>query len=193
LIKQVLAPHAGDLEGILATLQAGEFIYEQPVAAGVEYTFKHALTQEVAYNSLLIGRRKVLHERAAAAIDSLYADCIDDYLSVLAHHYERSDNLEKAIEHLGRASQQALQRAAYTDALANFSAAIQLLHKLPDSPERIERELRLQLAVAPALIIVKGWGAPEVERAYTRAWELCELAGDARNFFPFCWDCGSCI
>jgi class 3 adenylate cyclase len=73
LIRQAASPADAELEEMLSVLQAGEFIYEAPTAAGIEYTFKHALTQEVAYNSLLIERRKLLHERAGAAIEEIYA------------------------------------------------------------------------------------------------------------------------
>jgi class 3 adenylate cyclase len=102
LIRQVATRPEGELEPMLAALQAGEFIYEVLAAAGIEYTFKHALTQEVAYNSLLIERRKLLHERAGAALESLYALQLDDHLSELAHHYELSGNTQKAIEYLQR-------------------------------------------------------------------------------------------
>ena len=101
----------------------------------------------------------------------------------LAHHYNRSDNLTKAVEYLGRAGQQALQRSAYTDAISGLSAGIDLLQKLPDSPECIQREVRLQLALGPAFMAVRGFAAPEVERAYTRARELCERLGDPPELF----------
>jgi len=174
LIRQVASTANAPLEQMLSDLQAGEFIYEQPATADVEYTFKHALTQEVAYNALLIERRKVLHERAGVALESMFADQLNDHLTQLAHHYSRSDNLAKAVEYLGRAGQQALQRSAYADAINRLTAAIDLLQRLPDSPERVQRELLLQLAVGPALIAARGWAAPEVERAYTRARWLCE-------------------
>ncbi len=173
-----------ELERMLSDLQLAEFIYEQPAPAGVEYTFKHALTQEVAYNSLLIERRKLLHERAAVTIESLYADRLDDRLGDLAHHYRRSDNLTKAIEYLRRAGQQATQRSAYAEGISSLSAAIDLLQRLPDNPERIQQELLLQLAVGPALIAAKGQAAPETERAYTRMRELCERGGDPPELFP---------
>jgi len=76
-----------ELEPTLARLQAGEFIYEQPATGDIQYTFKHALTQEVAYNSLLIGRRKNLHERAGQALEAMFSDHLDEHLSELAHHY----------------------------------------------------------------------------------------------------------
>jgi predicted ATPase len=122
-----------ELEGLLAPLQAGEFIYEQPATGDVEYVFKHALTQEVAYNSLLIDRRKLLHERAGVALESIFARQLEDHLDELAHHYSRSDNLAKAVEYLGRAGRRALQRSAYADAASSLTAALDLLQRLPES------------------------------------------------------------
>ena len=183
LLTQVASHPDTQLERMLADLRAGEFIYEQPAATGVEYVFKHALTQEVAYNSLLIERRKQLHERAGQALESIFAGQLDDHLTQLAHHYSHSDNIDKAIEYLGRAGQQAMQRSAHADAISNLTAAIDLLQKLPDSPERIQRELPLQLALGSVLSATKGWAAPEVERAYTRARELCERLGDPPELF----------
>jgi predicted ATPase len=187
LIRQVATPPEGELEPMLAALQAGEFIYEAPAAAGVEYTFKHALTQEVAYNSLLLERRKLLHERAGAAMESLYAIQLDDHLSELAHHYERSGNTQKAIEYLQRAGQQSMQRSAHAEAISSLTAAIDLVQKLPDSPDRIRRELHLQLAISPALMVVKGFASPEMAQAFTRAHELCERLGETPEFFPTLW------
>src|SRR5713101_3065839 len=187
LLREV-APHQNaQLERMLRDLQGSEFIYEQPAPAGVEHTFKHALTQEVAYNSLLIERRKLLHERIGDAIESLYASSLNDHLAELAHHYRHSDNVSKAVEYLGRAGQQAMQRSAYADAIGSLNAATDLLQRLPDSTERIQRELRLQLTVAPAVMVVKGWASPEVVRAFARARELCERVGDTPEFFPALW------
>jgi predicted ATPase len=147
----------------------------------------------VAYNSLLIERRKQLHESAGQALESMFAGQLEDHLDELAHHYSRSDNIEKAVEYLERAGQQALQRSAYADAISSLGATINLLQKLPDSPERSRRELPLLLAIGPALIAVRGYGAPETERAYTRARELCERLGDPWSFSPPCMAYGPCI
>jgi predicted ATPase len=184
LVQRVTLKREDELERMLSRLQAGEFIYEQPAASDLEYIFKHALTQEVAYNALLIERRKLLHERAGLGLESMFAEQSDDHLGELAHHFSRSDNVAKAVEYLERAGQQALQRSAYADAISSLSAAIDLLQRLPDSPGRIHRELLLQLAFGSALIGVKSRGAPEVERAYTRARELCERLGDPPELFP---------
>ena len=184
LIRQTVSADVAQLEQMLAELQAGEFIYEQPAATDVEYVFKHALTQEVAYNSLLIERRKQIHERAGQALESMFAERLDDHLGQMAHHFSRSDNVSKAVEYLGRAGQQALQRSAHAEAIRSLNAAIDLLQKLPDSPERIYQELHLQLALGSASIPVTGWAALEVERAFTRARELCERLGDPPELFP---------
>jgi len=185
LIRRVFDGRKNDeLERMLAHLQVAEFIYEQPAMGDIEYIFKHALTQLVAYNSLLVERRKLLHERAGVALESMFADQLDDHLGELAHHYSRSDNVAKAVEYLWRAGQQAIQRSAYADAVSSLIAAIDLLQRLADSPERIQRELPLQLALGPALIAVKGWASPETERAYTRARELCGRLGDPVELFP---------
>src|SRR5207248_4602972 len=114
---------------------------------------------------------------------SVFGEQLDDQLTQLAHHYSHSDNVDKAIEYLGRAGQQALQRSAYADAIGGLNVAIDLLQRLPDSADRVQRELLLQLALSPALMAVKGFAAPEVERAYIRARGLCERLGDPPESF----------
>jgi class 3 adenylate cyclase/predicted ATPase len=187
LVQRVTLKPGDELEQMLSRLQVSEFIYEQPASRDVEYVFKHALTQEVAYNSLLIERRKQIHERAGQALESMFAGQLNDHLGELAHHYSHSHNIGKAVEYLGRAGQQAMQRSAYVDAIGSLDAALNLVQKLPDSPERMRRELVLRLAIGPALWAVEGYAAPEAERAYARARELCKRLGDPPELFPVLW------
>jgi predicted ATPase/class 3 adenylate cyclase len=184
LVRQVTSADEVLLSQNLAYLCAAEFIYEQPVAGDTEFVFKHALTQEVAYSLLFIERRKQLHERVGYSTETLFADNLGDHLDALAHHYSRSDNADKAIEYLGRAAQQAIERSASAAAIASLTAAIDLLQRLPDSPENIRRELRLQLSLGTTLIPVKGWTVAETERTYTRARQLCERLGEPPELFP---------
>ena len=100
LARAVAGHSEEELERLLANLQLGEFVYEQPSISDVEYIFKHALTQEVAYNSILQERRKQLHEDVGRAIELLYPSSLDDHLADLAHHYSRSGNQAKAVEYL---------------------------------------------------------------------------------------------
>jgi len=183
LISETTAMAEAQLERMLADLQAGEFIYEEPAAGQVDYTFKHALTQEVAYNSLLIERRKLLHERAGQAIESLYAERLDDHLDKLAHHYRHSDNVSKAVEYLGCAGQQAMRRSAHLEAISNLNSGLEFLMKLPETPERDRQELALQAALGPSLMETKGDSTAEVEAVYGRVAELGERTGETQYVF----------
>ena len=113
LVRAVTGRGDDELNRMLGELQLAEFIYEQPAAGDVAYTFKHALTQEVAYHSVLSERRKLLHGRAAAAIEGLGPGRVEDQLMEVTHHYGRSGNVGKGVEYLGRAGQRAAQQAAY--------------------------------------------------------------------------------
>ncbi|MHB8381292.1 MAG: ATP-binding protein [Candidatus Binataceae bacterium] len=184
LIRRVTQIDDDLLAAMLAELQAGEFIYEQPALPDVEYTFKHALTQEVAYDSVLRERRRAIHERTAAAFEDLYAAQIEDWLPELANHYGKSGNLDKAIDYFERAAAQARERSAYDDVIRNLSSAIELLAATPDSPDRALRELRLQGVLGSALISVRGFVHPDLQRIVARANELLETVADSPTIFP---------
>ncbi len=187
LLKQVVNQPEDTLQPLLSHLQAAEFIYEQPAFPEVEYIFKHALTQEVAYNSLLLERRKVLHERTAQAIEALFHSRLDEYYSELAHHYSRSGNTEKGVEYLGLAGQQAVQRSAHAEAITHLTTALELLSTLQDTPERTQQELTLQIALGVPLVITKGYSASEVGAVYKRARELCQQMGETPQLFSVLW------
>jgi len=105
LVRAVVSKAEDEIDRMLNDLQLGEFVYEQPAAGDTEYTFKHGLTQEVALGSILMERRKQLHERIAAALETLYANSLTDHLSELAHHYDLSGgNAQKALEYHARAA-----------------------------------------------------------------------------------------
>ena len=97
LVQQVIPQAEEELYRLLSSLQRKEFLYEQPAFPECEYLFKHALTQEVAYGTVLQERRKALHERTAQAIEALYRANLEEHYSELAHHYSRSGNTEKAM------------------------------------------------------------------------------------------------
>jgi class 3 adenylate cyclase len=126
LIRAVVRKSDDELNRLLKDLQLGEFIYEQPAVGDTEYIFKHALTQEVAYNSLLIQRRKLLHERAGEALESTVAAQLDDHLDELAHHYSRSSNLGKAIEYLKLAGERAYRRSDLSEAARHQELALDI-------------------------------------------------------------------
>jgi class 3 adenylate cyclase/tetratricopeptide (TPR) repeat protein len=163
----------GEVEGVLRQLQLADFIYEQPTVSGSEFIFKHALTREVAYNSLLADRRKLIHAQTADAIETLYEDSLEDHLSELAHHYSRSANAPKAVDYLRRAGQQAIQRSAHSSAMTYLSAGLELLAALPAGSVRDRQELELQMAVGAANSVAAGYGSLTATHAFERALELC--------------------
>src|SRR5262245_7718066 len=175
------------LQRLLAHLQAEELIYEQPAFPESAYTFKHALTQEVAYNAVLLERRRVVHERAAQAIEGLFAERLSEHYNELAHHYSRSGNITKAVDYLHCAGQQAVERSAYAEAVSHLTTALDLLTTLPETNERSRQELGVQMTLGTALRATRGGGAPEVERLYTRARALCEQVGEPPQRFRVLW------
>ena len=178
LVRHVTANPDDRLEPMLKGLQAGEFIYEQPTSGEAEYTFKHALTQEVAYNSMLMERRRLLHERTGEAIEALFKERIDDHLAELAHQYSQSANTRKAVEYMFRAGSQAAARYAHSEAVSRLSSALELLKRLPDDDARARQELSVQSVLGRGIGVVKGFAAPELEPVYARARELCAQIRD---------------
>ena len=182
-----------ELDRMLEHLQLAEFVYEQPAVGDIEYSFKHALTHEVAYNSVLIERRKAMHERIGAALETLYADSLNDHVEQLAYHYRRSANVRKAVEYLGMAGRQAHRRWAHSESIGHLTGALQLLHGLPEGPERTRQEIGLQLAYSEAVTTAKGPSAAEVDGALRRARELCLALSDEARLFAVLlglrWSC----
>jgi len=183
LVRQVVTQPEEELYRLLASLQHKEFLYEQPAFPEVEYSFKHALTQEVAYGTVLQEQRKAQHEKIAHAIEQLYRDRLDEHYSDLAHHYSRSNNTAKAVEYLHLAGQQAVQRSANAEAITHLTTALEILTTLPDTHERAQQELTLHLTLGMPLQVTRGFSSPEVQATYTRARELCQQVGETRQLF----------
>ncbi len=183
LIRRVLDYPETELDGMIATLQGSEFIYERPAFPEVEYVFKHALTQEVAYSSLLLERRRLLHERIAKALEAMFVDSIDDHLVELAYHYSRSSNDSRAIDYLTRAASQAQQRSAYSQAAAYLTQALTLLDNQPAGPERDRKEIAIHAGMADTALVMKGYAAAEYEHHLTCRHELAQRLGDTTQIF----------
>ena len=162
---------------MLSELQLAEFIYEQPASGDIEYIFKHALTHDVAYHSMLNDRRRMLHERIGAALESTYAESLDDHVAELAHHYARGGNAAKAVKYCLRAIRRFTELGSNGEALAHFETGLAQLDKLPDDDRRAELELDLRNAAGGPLGDSKGYGSFEAEQSAARAMELCQRPG----------------
>ncbi len=138
----------------LAYLQAAEFLYETRLFPMQEYTFKHALTHEVAYGSLLLERRRVLHARIVEALEALAPERVAEQVERLAHHALRGEVWDKAVTYCQQAGARAWDRAAFREAVASFEQALQALAHLPehDDTRGLAIELRLDLGDALSAI-----------------------------------------
>jgi class 3 adenylate cyclase/tetratricopeptide (TPR) repeat protein len=151
LLQAIADVPEDSLRGRLTHLQAAEFLYETSAFPELEYTFKHALTHEVAYGSLLQDRRRALHARIVEAIEALYAERLGEQVERLAHHAFRGEVWEKAVTYLRQAGAKALAHSAYREAVSCFDQALTALHPLPDTRQKLERGIDLRLDLRQSL------------------------------------------
>ncbi|MEE9569205.1 MAG: hypothetical protein V3W37_07455, partial [Candidatus Binatia bacterium] len=184
LIKKVTGLPEQELLSHLSVLKDSELLYERGIFPQSAYIFKHALTQEVAYNSLLVKRRKEIHEKIGRATEELYLERLEEFLEMLAYHFDQGEVWDKAVSYLRQAGGRAIKKSAYVEAIVHLRKGLEVLQRLPETAERTELELALQFDLAPSLIVSKGWTAPEVEQAYARAYELCQQVGETPTLIP---------
>jgi class 3 adenylate cyclase/DNA-binding winged helix-turn-helix (wHTH) protein/tetratricopeptide (TPR) repeat protein len=168
----------------LAHLQAAEFIYETSLFPELEYTFKHALTHEVAYGSLLQERRRDLHARIVEAIERGYPDRLDEQVQRLANHAFRGEVWEKALAYFRRAGAKALARSASREAVACFEQALTALQHLPESRDRTEQAIDLRFDLRKALVALGELG--RVHACLCEAETLAEALADRRRLWWVC-------
>jgi class 3 adenylate cyclase len=147
------------VEPLLGELQRLEFVYEDTGAEETGYVFKHVLTQEVAYGSLLHERRRALHTRIVEAIETLYADRLAEQVDRLARHAFGGEVWDKAVAYYRQAGAKALARSALREAIACFEQALVAVGHLPESQERREQAFELRLDMRNALIALGAFGA----------------------------------
>ena len=179
------------LREALSRLVDTELLYQGGLPPQTTYTFKHVLIQEAAYNSMLKSTRQQHHHRIARVLAQRFPETAEIHPELLAHHYTEGGLWTQAIEYWQRAGERALQRSAHAEAIGHFTAGLKLLETLPNTPERTQQELALQMALGTSLMATKGVSAPEAEQAYARARELCPLVGDVPHLFPVLW--GLCV
>jgi class 3 adenylate cyclase/tetratricopeptide (TPR) repeat protein len=139
------------LEGLLRELQALEIIYEQGLVPEPAYIFKHAVIQDVAYNSLLMQRRKALHRAVGEAIEELYPDRLEEHYAELAHHFTQGEVWDKALAYCRQAGEKAMARSASREAVRSFEQALSALPHLSETRDTHEQAIDLRLALRTAL------------------------------------------
>jgi hypothetical protein len=151
LLEAVAAPEGLDLHHCLADLQAAELVYEAQIFPEQQYTFKHALTHEVAYGSLLHERRRAVHARIVGALEQIHAGNLGDQLERLAHHAVSGEAWEQALSYSAAAAAKAMGRSAYRDATTWQEQALQALAHLPETRTRLEQAVDLRLLLRNSL------------------------------------------
>jgi predicted ATPase len=168
----------------LHQLVAAEFLYQRGVPPQATYTFKHALIQDVAYQSLLRSTRQQHHQRIAQALEAQFPETVATQPELVAQHYTTAGCHEQAVVYWQRAGQQASERSAYLEAISHVTTGLELLTTLPETPEHTQQALTLHIALGAALLVTKGHAAPEVEHVYTRARALCQQLGETPELGP---------
>jgi tetratricopeptide (TPR) repeat protein len=140
-----------------------EFIYEKQLFPELEYIFKHILTQEVAYNSLLARRKKEIHENIGKAIEEIYVERLEEFYEMLAYHYSKSENFEKAYQYLKLSGIKATEKHSPQEAFHHYKEAINALKQMPESEDNKKAQIEIcRLVYIPAIILGYPEGSMEI-------------------------------
>jgi class 3 adenylate cyclase/tetratricopeptide (TPR) repeat protein len=178
-LLQAIAPQDENaLQEGLAQLVEAEILYQRGRPPRARYIFKHALIQDAAYASLLKSTRQQVHQQIAQVLEARFPALVETQPELLAQHYTAAGCPKQAVIYWHQAGHQASERSAHLEAISHFTAGIELLTALPETPEHTQQALTLHIALGAALLMTQGPGMPEVEHAYTRAYALCRQVGE---------------
>ena len=187
LVAPVSDVDEASLKQRLSALTDSQLVFARGAPPNATYTFKHALIQDAAYESLLKSRRRELHHRIGTVLEEQFPGTVDTEPEILAHHYTKAGLTEAAVIHWQKAGQRAMERSANIEAVSHLTKGIDLLGQLPSTAERIQQELDLQMALGTSLMLTRGFAAPEVESTFNRALELCRQVGETPQLFSALW------
>lgn len=183
LLSAIAGQPEETLQSELEQLTASGLVFSDATSGDVIYTFKHALVQEAAYSSLLKSRRRELHRAVSDALNKKFPEVAKQRPELVAHHLTEAGDAEKAVEAWQAAGDFAQARAALVEACQHYKKAISILQTLPDSPDRAQMELPLELSLGQIFTATKGFGSSEEMQAYQRAREISLQLGDSPQFF----------
>jgi len=168
-----------ELHAAIGRLRAAEFLYEAEFFPDIEYTFKHALTNQVAYGSLLQDQKRALHVRIVESIEGMYPDRGAEHVDRLAHHAFRGEAWAKAVTYLQQAGVRALARSVHREAVGRFEEALTALAHLPETRETLEQAIDLRFDLRNALLPLVEWG--RIEGYLREAETLARKLNDQRR------------
>jgi len=182
LLQAIVSLDSDELTRQLAVLEEAKILYLHQTADGPTYTFRHALIREIAYDSLLRSARQRLHLSAALMLEERFPKVVETQPELLARHNRLAGQFEPAARYFQRAGARALVASALVEAIAHFTAGIELLGEA--GAEGTPLELSLQLGLGGALLSSEGYVRPEVERSFKRAYQLGAQSGNGSALFP---------
>src|SRR5262249_6878894 len=144
------------LQRELSRLVEAELLYQRGLPPQVTYMFKHALIQDAAYQSLLKSTRQQYHQRIAQVLEEQFAETAEAQPELLAHHYTEAGLTEQSIAYWYKAGQRAIERSAHVEAISHLTKGLELLATLPETPQRLQREVDMLIALGASLIAAKG-------------------------------------
>ena len=177
LIKRVTGIPMPEMTPHLSVLRDSELLYERGVFPRATYIFRHSLTQEVAYDSLLQKKKQEIHERIGQAIEELYADRLEEFYEILAYHYSRSESHEKAYRYLKLSGDKATRSNSPWEAFHSYKAAIDALNVLPDNEQRKRRGIEVRLSMLPSMSRL-GYHPEDSLAIIQEGEKLCRELGD---------------
>lgn len=187
LLEPLSEGDEASLKEQLSALTRSQLVFVRGTPPDAIYTFKHALVQDAAYESLLKSRRRELHHRIGTVLEERFPGTVDIEPEILAHHYTKAELTEKAVIQWHKAGQRAIERSSNIEAVSHLNKGIDLLGNLPSTLKRNQQELDLQMSLGTTLMLTKGLAAQEVEGTFNRALELCRQIGDTPKRFSVLW------
>ena len=184
LLQAVSQLDESTLQRELGRLVEAELVYRHGLPPEAYYFFKHALIQDAAYESLLKSTRQHYHRRIAHVLEEQFPETTETQPELIAHHLMEAGLTEQSVTYWDKAGQRAIERSAHVEAIAHLRQGLALLQTLPETPDRIQREVDMHIALGASLLATKSSGAPEVEKSYARARQLCQYLGDPSRLFP---------
>ena len=175
LAAMVRKPEA-ELQSALDRLVAAGLLFRQGIPSHASYLFKHALVQDAAYGTLLRDARRALHSRIAETLESQFRETAESQPELLARHYSEAGQIERAALLWGKAGQRSLARSALVEAVEQLTRALDQIATLPATPALRREQIKLQVALVNALMLVKGYAAPEPKAAIEQARSFIERA-----------------
>jgi predicted ATPase len=187
LLQAVVPLNKVPLDTALAKLVEAEILYQRGVGQHTRYFFKHALIQDTAYQSLLKSTRQQYHRQIAQVLEARFPEIRETQPELLAYHYTEAGLTGRAILYWQKAGERASQHSANMEAISHFRKELALLKNLPETLERTQHELTVQITLGAPLIATKGYAASEVGATFARARELCQQLGQTSQLVPVLW------